>query len=181
MTIGEARLPLGDAAAGSPRAVVLGLRPDRFWLAEPEGPCALEATAAGVEDLGDRCEIHLQVGHAERVARRPAGELSRWTVARPAEASLFDPGPRGARIRRRGRPRSLRRSPPQTPFPVEASGHDSMNNHQANALISALVFLAGAVLLSVNGYSAYETLGELTMAVGGVLLIMAWFRMNREG
>ena len=116
VTIGEARLPLGDPAAGSPRAVVLGLRrdrlrrdrlrPDRFRLAEPEGPCALEATAAGVEDLGDRCDVHLQVGHAERVARRPAGELSRWTVTgtaarvafEPAEALLFDPGPHGARV-----------------------------------------------------------------------------------
>ena len=107
MSIGEARLPLGDAAAGVPRAVVLGLRPDRLRMAEPEDPCALEATVAGVEDLGDRCDVRLQVGHAELVARRPAGELSRWSVARaaarvafePAEALLFEPGPHGARIR----------------------------------------------------------------------------------
>lgn len=107
MTIGEARLPLGDAAAGPPRALVLGLRPDRLRIAEPGDPCALDATVAGVEDLGDRCDVRLRVGHAELIARRPAGELSRWTAAgpaarvafEPAEALLFEPGPHGARIR----------------------------------------------------------------------------------
>ena len=52
-----------------------------------------------------------------------------------------------------------------------------MNNQQVNAL----VFLTGAVLLSVEGASSYRALGEMTMAVGGVLLIRAWFQMNRRG
>ena len=98
---------LGDAAAGVPRAMVLGLRPDRLRRAEPGDPCALDATVAGVEDLGDRCDVRLRVGDAELVARRPAGELSRWTAAgpatrvafEPAEALLFEPGPHGARVR----------------------------------------------------------------------------------
>lgn len=68
-------------------------------------------------------------------------------------------------------------SPAQTPFPIETSGHASTNNHQANAL----VVLAGPVLLSVEGYNKDRALGELKMAVGGVLLIGAWFRMNRRG
>ncbi len=54
-----------------------------------------------------------------------------------------------------------------------------MNNGQVNALISALVLLTGAVLLSVEGYNSYQSLGELTMAVGGLLLLVTWIRMNR--
>ncbi len=54
-----------------------------------------------------------------------------------------------------------------------------MNNGQVNALISALVLLTGAVLLSVEGYNNYRSLGELTMAVGGLLLLVTWIRMNR--
>jgi hypothetical protein len=54
-----------------------------------------------------------------------------------------------------------------------------MSNQQVNALISALVLLTGAVLLSVEGYNNYRSLGELTMAVGGLLLLVTWIRMNR--
>ena len=54
-----------------------------------------------------------------------------------------------------------------------------MNNQQVNALLSALVFLTGAVLLSVEGWNSYRSLGELTMGVGGLLLLVTWIRMNR--
>lgn len=54
-----------------------------------------------------------------------------------------------------------------------------MSNQQVNALISALVLLTGAVLLSVEGYNNDRSLGELTMAVGGLLLLVTWIRMNR--
>jgi hypothetical protein len=54
-----------------------------------------------------------------------------------------------------------------------------MNNQQVNALLSALVFLAGAVLLSVEGWNSYKFLGELLMGVGGLLLLVTWIRMNR--
>ena len=56
-----------------------------------------------------------------------------------------------------------------------------MNNQQVNALLSALVFLAGAVLLSVEGPNGngYLSLGELLMGVGGLLLLVTWIRMNR--
>lgn len=54
-----------------------------------------------------------------------------------------------------------------------------MNNQQVNALLSALVFLAGAVLLSVEGWNSYQFLGELLMGVGGLLLLVTWIRMNR--
>ena len=54
-----------------------------------------------------------------------------------------------------------------------------MNNQQMNALLSALVFLTGAVLLSVEGANSYRSLGELTMGLGGLLLLVTWIRMNR--
>lgn len=54
-----------------------------------------------------------------------------------------------------------------------------MNNQQVNALLSALLFLTGAVLLSVEGWSSYQSLGELMMGVGGLLLLVTWIRMNR--
>lgn len=54
-----------------------------------------------------------------------------------------------------------------------------MNNQQVNALLSALVFLTGAVLLSVEGWNSYRSLGDLTMGVGGLLLLVTWIRMNR--
>ncbi|MBL6755257.1 MAG: hypothetical protein ISQ11_02520 [Planctomycetes bacterium] len=54
-----------------------------------------------------------------------------------------------------------------------------MNNQQVNALLSALVFLTGAVLLSVEGANSYRSLGELTMGLGGLLLLVTWIRMNR--
>lgn len=54
-----------------------------------------------------------------------------------------------------------------------------MNNQQVNALLSALVFLTGAVLLSVEGWSSYQSLGELMMGVSGLLLLVTWIRMNR--
>lgn len=54
-----------------------------------------------------------------------------------------------------------------------------MNNQQVNALLSALVFLTGAVLLSVEGWSSYQSLGELMMGVSGLALLATWIRMNR--
>lgn len=54
-----------------------------------------------------------------------------------------------------------------------------MNNQQVNALLSALVFLTGAVLLTVEGWNSYRSLGDLTMGVGGLLLLVTWIRMNR--
>ena len=54
-----------------------------------------------------------------------------------------------------------------------------MNYQQVNALLSALVFLTGAVLLSVEGANSYRSLGELTMGLGGLLLLVTWIRMNR--
>ena len=108
LRVGEAALALG-ATPGAPAVpdgpAVLGVRPDQLRMAEAADACQLDAAVLGVEDLGDRCDVRLEVAGAELVARRPAAELGRWepgSSARVAfdasEVHLFEPGPHGRRL-----------------------------------------------------------------------------------
>ncbi len=54
-----------------------------------------------------------------------------------------------------------------------------MKNFQVKALVSALLVLAGAVLLSGPSPNNYRSLGEVTMTGGGLLLLVTWIRMRR--
>ena len=108
LRVGEAAHALG-ATPGAPAVpdgpAVLGVRPDQLRMAEAADACQLDAAVLGVEDLGDRCDVRLEVAGAELVARRPAAELGRWepgSSARVAfdasEVHLFEPGPHGRRL-----------------------------------------------------------------------------------
>ena len=105
MRVGEATLALNADVEAPEGPAVLGVRPDRLRRGEVGDPCLLASEVIGVEDLGDRCDVRLEVEGAEFVARRPAGELARWVAGSsvqvtfdPSDAHLFAPGPHGRRL-----------------------------------------------------------------------------------
>ena len=105
---GAQPLELGGRHRERGGGLVLGVRPDALRRAQGAEEAMLHARVALVEDLGDRCDIRLEVeGDQELVARRPASELESWEALEAGtvvpltfdreEAHLFEPGPHGVR------------------------------------------------------------------------------------
>jgi ABC-type sugar transport system ATPase subunit len=105
---GAQPLEVGGRHRDRSGTLVLGVRPDALRRAEGAEEAKLHGRVALVEDLGDRCDIRLEVeGGPELVARRPASELEGWEALAAGtvvpltfdreEAHLFEAGPHGAR------------------------------------------------------------------------------------
>jgi sn-glycerol 3-phosphate transport system ATP-binding protein len=95
VTIGNAVLPLDQAAAGvQARRVLVGLRPEHLALA-PDGPLALQVEL--LERLGADTILHGRLADGVRMIARtaanfspPLGDIARFAI-RPGYIHLFDP------------------------------------------------------------------------------------------
>jgi len=93
---------------GSPRAgqgLVMGIRPDRLSFAESTGPLSQACRILRIEDLGDRADVHMQLGGGERWVARIAREDAAGLEAGTSQVTFaanhthwFEPGADGRRI-----------------------------------------------------------------------------------